>query len=245
MRRPPLLRRVAAGLTVGLLVAIGGLEAPAVGFVRGASAGPLERRSAELLEGLALRRLSEVRLENASLEDVLTWLRTATGWNYVVKRAVVQKAGIDLAAIRVNLELHDVTVGLVLDFVLGHHGLVAKVEGNIVFVTTRADALGKPIFRLYDVRPLTWQKIDFVGPDLDLLPSGFDAGEAAPKEVPVEDDPFLDPQHIVDLVKEMVPGEWEAEGWSITATKTYLAVKAPRLVQRRVALAVAQMVAMK
>ncbi len=218
---------------------------------RGASAGTARADAGRIREGRGARgprperRLSEVRFENASLEDVLTWLRTATGWNYVVKRAVVQKAGIDLAAIRVNLELHDVTVGLVLDFVLGHHGLVAKVEGNIVFVTTRADALGKPIFRLYDVRPLTWQKIDFVGPDLDLLPSGFDAGEAAPKEVPVEDDPFLDPQHIVDLVKEMVPGEWEAEGWSITATKTYLAVKAPRSIQRRVALAVAQMVAMK
>ncbi len=245
MRHRPPHRRLSATLVVPLVLATLALPVSRLPLAATAVAGPLERRSAELLEGLATRRLAEVRLEDASLDDVLTWLRTATGWNYVLRRTVIEKAGIDLAAIRVNLALHDVTVGLVLEFVLGHHGLAAKVEGNVVFVTTRADALGKPVLRLYDVRPLTWQKIDFVGPDLDLLPSGFDAGEAAPKEVPVEDDPFLDPQHIVDLVREMVPGDWEAEGWTITATKTYLAVKAPRSIQRRVGLAVAQMVAMK
>lgn len=244
MPRPSRRRlRILAGAL--LLGGAPGLLGPSASAVRGAEAGPIEQRSAELLAGLATRRLSEVRLENASLDDLLVWLRTVTGWNYVVRRPVVEKAGIDLAAIRVNLELHDVTVGLVLDFVLGHHGLVAKVEGNVVWVTTRADALGKPLFRLYDVRHLTWQKIDFVGPDIDLLPSGFDAGEAAPKEVPVEDDPFLDPQHIVDLVREMVPAEWDAEGWTLTATKTYLAVKAPLSVQRRVARAVDQMASMK
>jgi len=238
-------RLVLSAILSALLLGVPGLVGSPRSLARDAAAGPLERRSAELLAGLATRRLSEVKLENASLDDLLTWLRTVTGWNYLVKRPVIEKAGIDLAAIRVNLELRDVTVGLVLDFVLGHHGLVAKVEGNIVYVTTRADALGKPIFRLYDVRHLTWQKVDFVGPDIDLLPSGFDAGEAAPKEVPVEDDPFLDPQHIVDLVKEMVTAEWEAEGWVLTATKTYLAVKAPLAIQRRVALAVAQMAGMK
>lgn len=245
MRRLVLSSLACACLACAPLVGALGLLGSAGPLARGAEAGPLERRSAELLAGLATRKLSEVKLENASLDDLLTWLRTVTGWNFLVKHPVIAKAGIDVAAIRVNLELRDVTVGLVLDFVLGHHGLVAKVEGNIVFVTTRADALGKPLFRLYDVRHLTWQKIDFVGPDIDLLPSGFDAGEAAPKEVPVEDDPFLDPQHIVDLVKEMVPAEWEAQGWAITATKTYLAVKAPLTIQRRVALAVAQMAAMK
>ena len=37
----------------------------------------------------------------------------------------------------------------------------------------KADALGPPVFALYDVRHLTWQKTDFHGPDLDLPPVGL------------------------------------------------------------------------
>jgi hypothetical protein len=215
---------------------------------REARAGVLERRAGELLAGLASKRLGHVKFENADLETVLTQLRASTGWNFVLKRHVLLKAGIDVDTIRSNLDLDDVSVGVVLLLVLEPQGLVAKVEDNVVFVTTKADALGPPVFSLYDVRHLTWQKTDFRGSDLDLRPSGYVESEDHPLyggEAPVTDDPFLDPQHIVDLVKEMVDGTWDAEGWSITATKTFLAVKAPRSVQRRVATALTRMAELK
>lgn len=216
--------------------------------LRAAQGGVLERRAQELLAGLASKRLGHVKFENADLESILTQLRASTGWNFVLKRHVLVKAGIDLDAIRSNLDLDDVSVGVVLLLVLEPHGLVAKVEDNVVFVTTKADAAGPPVFALYDVRHLTWQKTDFRGPDLDLRPSGYVESDDRPlygDETPVDDDPFLDPQHLVDLVKEMVDGTWDAEGWSITATKTFLAVKAPRAVQRRVAAAISRMAELK
>src|SRR5262249_55818772 len=71
---------------------------------------------AKRLEGVALatamraRRLSNVSFDKTKLEDVLSYLRVATGWNYVVKRAPILKAGIDLDAVTVTLTLDDVSV---------------------------------------------------------------------------------------------------------------------------------------
>jgi hypothetical protein len=233
MRRPAL--RVLLACVALLAVA-----APS----RPAAAGPLERRAASLVGGLATRRVREVKFDQAPVEDVVGWLRVATGWNFVVRRHVIAKAGIDLDTIRTTLDLDDVTVGVVLEIVFGPHGLVAKVEGNIVFVTTKADAEGPPVFLLYPITHLTWQKTDFHGPDIDLYPSDFTPPERV-DESPVEDDPFLDPQHVADLVKEMVDAPWDTEGWSIRATKQFLMVRAPRPVQRRVLVAVERMAALK
>lgn len=237
-------------LVIATLAALagGGGGAGVVAAPRAESMGPVERRAAELLAGLASRRLGHVRFENADLDAIVMQLRVATGFNFVVRRHVIEKAGIDLSSIRSNLDLDHVTVGLVLMVVLDPHGLVAMVEDNVVFITTKADAAGPPVFALYDVRHLTWTKTDFHGPELDLLPSGYSDAEGHDRfggETPVEDDPFLDPQHIVDLVKEMVEATWDAEGWSLTATKHFLAVKAPRAVQRRVRVALAHMESLK
>jgi hypothetical protein len=220
------------------------LAAPCLAPARPAAAGPLERRAAALVAGLATRRVRGVKFDQAPVDEVVGWLRLATGWNFVVRRAVIAKAGIDLDTIRTTLDLDDVTVGTVLEVVFGPHGLVAKAEGNIVYVTTRADALGPPVLALYPISQLTWQKIDFHGPDIDLHPSDFTPPEHV-DESPVEDDPFLDPQHVVDLVKEMVDAPWDTEGWSLRATKQFLMVRAPRAVQREVADAVERMSALK
>jgi hypothetical protein len=209
-----------------------------------ADANSSEQKAQALRIGLATRKLREVRFEGSSLDGVLAWLRVATGWNYVVKRDVIAKAGLDLETVRATLTLDDVTVATLLELVLEPHGLVATVRGNIVFVTTKADAMGKPVLVLHPISQLTWRKIDFHGPEIDLYPSDYTPPENV-SEVVVEDDPFADPQHVVDLVKQMVDAPWDSEGWSITATKQCLAVKAPKSVQRLVSRAVASMSALK
>lgn len=240
-----------AWLALAVTLPLLGGAAPIFGheaFGREAVAGPIERRASELMAGLASKRLGHVKFENADLDAIVNQLRVLTGWNIVIRRHVLLKAGIDVASIRSNLDLDHVTVGLVLLVVLEPHGLVAKVEDNVVFITTQADALGPPVFALYDIRHLTWQKTDFHGPDLDLLPSGYVAPEGHSQfggETAVEDDPFLDPQHVVDLLKEMVEATWDAEGWNLTATKHFVAVKAPRSVQRRIAVALDRLAELK
>jgi hypothetical protein len=215
-----------------------------LGPPRPAAAGPLERRAATLVGGLASRRVRDVKFDAAPVADVVGWLRVATGWNFVIRHHVIAKAGIDLDTIRTTIDLDDVTVGVVLEIVFGPHGLVAKAEGNIVFITTKADAQGPPVFVLIPISHLTWQKTDFHGPDIDLYPSDFTPPERV-DESPVEDDPFLDPQHIADLVKEMVDAPWDTEGWSLRGTKQFLMVRAPRPVLRRVLDAVERMAALK
>ena len=226
-----------AVLALGLL-----LVAPSIAPRDVSAATP---SGAALVRALATRRLSNVKFDDTKLEGVLTYLRVATGWNFVLKRAPIAKEGIDLDTVTAKFALDDVSVATVLELVLEPCKLVAVVRDNIIYVTTKADALGKPVLVLYPITQLTWQKTDFRGPDLDLHPSGYVVPDAVEPESPVEDDPFLDPQHIVDLVKEMVDTTWDADGWSITATKQHLIVKAPRSIQRQVAKVIAVMEGMK
>lgn len=230
---------VAVALVIASSVAaVGAFRAPAA---HAADA----RKDAALEAALKVKRLPQVRFADVTLPDVARWLQVATGWNFVVKTTVIEKAGVDLSTLRYKLELADVTVAGLLRVLLEPHGLVAKVEGNIVHLTTKADALGKPVLVLYPISHLTWTKTNFRGPDIDLHPSGFTVSDEAPEEEEVEDDPFRDPQHVADLVKEMVDATWTEEGWSITATKQWLMVKAPRAVHRQVARALEQMAALK
>jgi hypothetical protein len=233
MSRP---RFAVRSLAVGLVVA-------AVAGAPSASADA--RKDAALEAAVRVKRIPQVRFADTSLAEAAKWLQVATGWNVVVRTAVIEKAGIDLSAVRYKLELADVTVAGLLRVMLEPHGLVWKVEGNIVHVTTKADAQGKPVMVLYPISHLTWTKMNFRGPDIDLHPSGFTVSDDAAEEEEDETDPFRDPQHVADLVKEMVDATWTEEGWSLTATKQWLMVKAPRSVQRQVARALAQMAALK
>jgi hypothetical protein len=214
-------------LVVALLVL-----APLLSSVVPASAGDAEKAVA-LAQALKTKRVKNVKFEGAKLDEVVKWLRVATGFNYVVKRDVLAKAGIDPETVTAKLELSDVTIATLLELVLEPHGLVTKIEGNVVFVTTKADALGKPVVVLHPISHITWQKTDFHGSKLDLHPSDY-TPEEEPSEVLVEDDPLTDPAYVVELVKTLVDAPWETEGWAISATKTVLTCRAPREIQLRV-----------
>ena len=235
------MRRLALALAF-TCASVGGPPAPAG---RGGAGAPPDSRDAALERAMKTKRLSHLKFENAKVDDVVKYLRIATGWNYVVKRLVIQKANIDLDALTVTVQLDDVTIATFLEIVLDGHGLVAKVEGNIIFVTTKADAQGKPVVVLHPISHLTWKKTDFIAPTLDLYPSDYTPPEEYVPEVVVEDDPLADTSKIVDLVKELVEAPWDTEGWSITATAQFLLVKAPRAVQSRVTAALETLAAMK
>lgn len=212
-----------------------------------ASASPSRGEAAKdaaLAAAVRTRRLPEVVWSDVALDPAVAWLRVATGWNFHVRRPTLEKAGVELAALRFSCRLEDVTVAAVLRLLFEPHGIVWTVKGNVVHLTTKADAMGKPYLVIHAIGHLTWTKTNFRGPRIDLLPSGF-ADDDAPAEEEDESDPFRDPQHVVDLVKQMVEAPWGEPGWSIAATKVYLTVRAPRSVQAEVALALARMAALK
>ncbi|MHC5011621.1 MAG: hypothetical protein ACYTG6_11850 [Planctomycetota bacterium] len=199
-----------------------------------ALAGP-NARDAALLRSLETRRLSKVEFQDHSLQDVVKWLRIATGHNILVKQVPIAKAGIDVDDIRFTIQLQDVTAGQVLRLLLEPEGLAVQVKGNIVFVTTRQDALGRPITRLYGISHITYVKTDFIAPEINLRPSDFTpAEEYVPEEI-VEDDPLTSGDAVADLVRELVsPEDWDNDGWSIRATDRYLVIRAPASVHAQV-----------
>jgi hypothetical protein len=176
---------------------------------------------------------------------VIQWVRTATGFNFLVKRGSIEKAGIDLSAVTFTLQLEKVSVWTLLTTLLEPHDLALKIQGNLILVTTKAEAAGKPYTRLYSIAHITWRKYDFIAPSLDLHPSGFVAEDYEP-EVVVENDPLSSGDAVVELVKEIVcPEEWGTEGWNIRATDTYLVVRAPRKVHRDMERALAVIASLK
>ncbi|MGE0193307.1 MAG: hypothetical protein AB7T63_14835 [Planctomycetota bacterium] len=233
-----------------LLVLVAALAAP---VLPAAAPGPAEAAPRTRLEGAALlralerQRLSDVRFQDATLDSVVRWLRIATGQNIVVKTTVLAKADIDLDAIRFNVELADVSVANLLRLILQPHGLTAVVKQNIIFITTIQDSYGRPVTRMYGIAHITWQKVDFHAPPLDLRPSNFVPVEEYEPEVPVEDDPLTDAEGVIELVTQMVePEGWAAnDDWSISGTRRYLLVRAPASVHRKIPRALAEIASMK
>lgn len=238
------MRRLLVG-SLAVVLPLAAVQLPSRTASAGPSAAATPLRGGALAAAMRTRRLTQVVFDGASVDEVAAWLRIATGWNFVVKRHVIEKAGIDLSAVRAKATLDHVTVAGFLALWLDPHGLVVKVEDTVAYVTTKADALGAPVLVLHAIAHLTWTKTNFRGPDIDLHPSDWTPPDDRGDEELVEDDPFTDPQHVADLVKQMVDAPWESEGWAITATKQHLAVKAPRSVQAQVARALRQMEALK
>ena len=113
-----------------------------------ASAGP-SRKDVALSNALKTRRLTNVQFEDLSLQDLVKWLRVATGHNYLLKLKPIVKAGIDPEDVRITVTLEDVTVATLLKLVLEPYDLTVVVKGNVVWITTHAASLGRPVTRIY------------------------------------------------------------------------------------------------
>jgi hypothetical protein len=203
-------------------------------------------RGAALLEALKTKRVKNVKWTAMSVKDMVTWLRVATGWNFIVNHAELAKANVDVANLAFDIELADVSVATLLDVTLEPHGIAVRVKDNLVWITSKADAQGKLVTRIYGISHITWQKVDFAAPDINLLPSGYTPPDEYVPETLVEDDPLLTGDAVADLVKEIVaPGEWETDGWAIKATKTYLSIRAPLAVHAKIPRALATVASLK
>lgn len=212
-----------------------------------AHAGPTTRLHGQrLASALRGQKIRTATFDQVTLPALVKWLRLATGANFVVKHRALAKAGIDAKDITFTADLEDVTVATLLGLALEPHDLVAQIRGNVVYITTRADSQGKPVTRLYAISHITYRKVDFIAPSLDLRPSDFVAADDYEPERLVEDDPLSDGDSVAELVQELVAaGQWENEGWSIRATQRHLVVRAPRAVQRQIPRVLAAIASMK
>jgi hypothetical protein len=203
-------------------------------------------RGAALEQAIKTKRIKNVVWKDLAFKDAVAWLRVATGWNFVVNQTALAKASVDTTAITFNAEFSDISLATLLEVLLEPHAMAVRIQDNLIWLTTKADAWGKLVTRLYGISHITWQKIDFAAPDIHLNPSGFTPTEEYEPEKLVEDDPLLSGDAVADLVKEIVaPGQWETDGWTIRATKQYLVIRAPEKVQAKVPRALATIASLK
>lgn len=214
---------------------------------RKAAAGEATARALALTRGLKTRRLAAVRFEQADLNEVVRWLRIATGYNIVIKRLPLAKAGIEWEDLRFDVVLDDVSVQQLLEVLLEPHGLAWKASDNVLYITSHADALGKPVTRLYSISHITYTKTDFIAPEINLRPSDFVPVDEYEPERPVEDDPLNSGDAVAELLREVLgsPDDWDNDGWAITANDRYLVVRCPAAMHEKVRRALNTIASMK
>lgn len=234
-------RLLAPSLALAVTAALLAPQAPS------AEAGGLAAglRGPALEQALKTKRLKKIEWKELTLKDAVTWLRVATGWNFVVNQAALAKANVDTGTLAFSADFDDVALATLLDVLLEPVGLAVRIQDNLIWLTSKADAWGKLLTRLYGISHITWQKIDFIAPDINLKPSGFTGEEYEPERL-VEDDPLLSGDAVADLLKELVePGAWQTDGWTLKATKDYLVIRVPAKVHAKIPRALAVISAMK
>jgi len=195
-----------------------------------ALSGPADQARALALKLQGVR--VTLKLEKATLEEFLKYCRAVAGINIVVKRGVIAKE-FDPDALVLDLEVADVRLVDALKLALEPHGLGLKIEGNVLFVTTKKDARGKPVLVIYEVSELLMPVRDFPAPDINVYPSSYEPPEPPEPEVHVA---VNSSEELAQLVQQFTgEGTWEDEGVRITPYRRHLFVRQYPAVHREIA----------
>ena len=110
--------------------------------------------------------------------------------------------------VEINLDLDDVTVKTVLDLITEPYELRWSPENGVVKIATKDEVRGDMYIRYFDIKDLTVAIENFVGQEINLVPSNFTPPE--PPELP-EPTPIFPEEGLVDLIRETIGGEtaWE------------------------------------
>ncbi len=121
-------------------------------------------------------RISEVRFENATLRDTIDWLRDTLGTNIHVDWGALAEAGVTPDA-PINIRLQWIPVPRLLRLIFQETGkgesLTYYVSGNVLIITSKAQADTDVITRSYPVQDLLLQPSPVDRPDADVLTSGI------------------------------------------------------------------------
>ena len=90
-------------------------------------------------------------------------------------------------------------------------------------ITSKRDARGKPVLRMYDIAHLMVQIRDFPAPDINVYPSSYEIPEAPEPEIhqAVESS-----EEVAELVRNFTGiGTWEDEGVNIHVFRRHLFIR--------------------
>jgi len=204
-----------------------------------AVAGPEGTAARSIGNVLTTRRIPKLKLEKASLDQFVEFLRASTGVNIVVNKARIAKDGGDADAIEITLDVKDVTAAEALVLALQGQQLGFKIVGNVLLITSRKDALGKPVLVIYDVAYLLVPIRDFPAPDMNIYPSNYEPPE--PPEAEVQQT-YDSSEELAELVRQFTgEGTWEDEGVRITVFRKHLFIRTYPSVHREIAALLAEL----
>jgi len=175
------------------------------------------------IANLLLSRRLTVKFEKATLDQFVDRLRAATGINIFVHRTRMAKDGVDADAIEIDLDVHDVTAADLLKLAFAGVDVGFRIEKNILIVTSKKDARGKPVLRVYSVAHLLVPIRDFPAPDMNIYPSNYEPPEPPEPEVVQT---YESSEQLAELVRTFTgEGTWEDEGVRITVFRNHLFVR--------------------
>ncbi|MBK7878081.1 MAG: hypothetical protein IPJ77_20675 [Planctomycetes bacterium] len=161
--------------------------------------------------------------EQEKLSEVIKIITTITGMPIVVDPAA-DKAATDAGKVfTLNLE-HRVSVEQALNLVcsITEGAVTWTVKHDVVLITTKEKARGKPIPFNHDVQDLIFALTDFSGPRIDrirLIDQMQDDDGGGPFGAVMEKKKLIEPADLGTLIQENVAvGTWQDEGMSIDAT---------------------------
>jgi hypothetical protein len=162
-----------------------------------------------------------VNFDDTSLAAALSYLSVVTGVNIVVGPALRKEGDPDL--IRVSLRLTKVSARQVLELLAEGKDLGIGFQSGVLTVTTRKEARGKPVLRLYALGDMLMPIRDFPAPDLMLHPAG------AEKKVEPETETkpaFGEADEVLRMVKENTgAGTWDDGDVSASVMHDWLVVR--------------------
>jgi len=172
-----------------------------------ATSAPDSRRA--LLNTLQTRRIS-AKFESASLDDVVKYVRAASGINIVVQKHKIAKAGGDADAIEISMKVRNITILNFLKLALEPNELGMATKGNILLITSKKAARGKPTLRLYSIAHLMVKIRDFPAPDINVYPTNFEPPEAPEIEV---HQAMESGEEVAEMLRNFVGADtWDDEG---------------------------------
>ncbi len=200
-------------------------KAPAAAPKPDAGTGPVSPARSPRSKREALRFLDQVAVsvnfDDASLADALSYLAVLTGVNIVVGPALRKEGDPDL--IRVSLRLTKVSALQVLELIAEGKDLGIGFQSGVLTVTTRKEARGKPVLRLYALGDMFMPIRDFPAPDLMLHPAG---AERKVEEETETKPAFGDADEVLRMVKEHTgAGTWEDGDVSASVMHDWLVVR--------------------
>jgi type II secretory pathway component GspD/PulD (secretin) len=177
--------------------------------------------------------------DEESLSKVIDMVKTITGLPLVVDPAADAASTSGGVVFNFSLE-HKVTAEQALNLIVGMVGeaVTWTIKHDVVLVTTKEKARGKPIIVNHDVQDLIFGLTDFMGPRINqirLIDKMQDDDGGGPFGGIGEKPKLIEPGDLSTLIQENVAvGTWQQEGISIDAHEGYILISHTPEVQDQV-----------